>query len=489
MTSNAPTSLIVLVELLPFEIDLYFAPSVRIKRQLEDSNVHQWREESVVDLKTRDLVSSRVSIDMTLFSNKIESYLNDYFTKAFNGKNNSAYATFNSVVLSIMSRRLTQQSLHSNDYLTNHNPMHRELVSNSTIAIRFGGAAIFLRDGTTSIPKTTIVQSLELDALADSDRLLLYSLQNSSYASGFSTVTSLSTAIISSPIVSAPITTSKPSGINASLTIGLTVGASALTVLAFVLFFIYRRNVFFPQKEKVSDGDKDIIKSNTVDISETENSPSSAAPAMISVKLEPTFDDNISEYTESVYSAPMRKGNRSWSNPPQDMDSIRKKQDDPSFYDKIDIDSYNRYPDDEYSAGTVNDESPPKIAISDRFIPRYVDSPDDRNNSFTSDDSMDIAKQLSRAQPRQRSSGKKTRSFSEKIRGRSDSGLESTGLFPDQLVENDIESSIIKYGELNPERSGGRGDDNSTFSSLASLSYSLEAVGDHSTTMSSKARS
>jgi len=484
MTSNSPSSLIVLVELLPFEIDLYFSSSNRLQRNLEESNEQEWREETTVDWPSRSLVSSRVSMDLALFSDKIETYLNSYFSKAFNGKNNSAYATFNSVVLSIMQRRETKQIWRSKSIFTQDNPMLRGLAANSTIAVRFGGAAIFLRDGVSIVPKTTIVQSVELDALADTDRLLLYSLQNSPTTSGFSSVTSLSTAIISNPINTASTdnTSSKSSGINSSLTIGLTVGASALTVFAFLLFFIYRRNVFFPPKARPDDDHKVVVKTNTVDISETENSPSSAAPIIISVKLEPTFDDNISEYTESVYSAPKRNGTRSWSNPPpQDLETIKKLQNDSVFYD---IDSYNRFPDDEYSAGTVHNESPPKITISDRFIPRYVESPDDRNNSFTSDDSNDIAKQLSRV-GRQRSSGKKIRSFSENIRGRSDSGFESTGLFPDKVVDHDIESSIRKYEALNHDTSGGK-DDNSTLSSLASFSYSLEAFGDQSTTVSSQ---
>ena len=492
MSSNSGSpSLIFLVDLLPFQIDLYFGLSAREKRQLKASDGASWQH-AVHDSVSRDLVSNPALLNTSLFSNSIESYLNGYFSKAFNGKNNSVYATFNSVVLSTIQRRQTQRSTASrnNDaqYRPNPSPLLRGLAFNSTVtSLRFKGAAIFLRDGDTSVPKPTMVQAHELGALADSDRLLLYSLQNASYASGLPIITSLSAAIISDPTNVFSPTTSP--GINTSLIIGLTVGASALTVFAFLLFFIYRRNSCVSPREKITDDEKVLAKSSTVDITDNENSPSSAAPILISVKLEPTFDDNISEYTESVYSAPKRKVTKSWMNQPQDLESIKNKQDDANFYDKIDFDSCHRYPDDEYSAGTVGDASPPKITISDRFIPRYVDSPNGRNESFTSDESMDIAKQLNRAQLKQRSaSAEKKMRLAEKNQDRSDYGLESTGLFPDKVVDNDIESSFLNYKELN-QQTGHTEKDDATFSSLGSFSYSLEPIGDHSTTASSKVQS
>jgi hypothetical protein len=273
--------------------------------------------------------------------------------------------------------------------------------------------------------------------------------------------------------VSAQENTVNASGINKTLIIGLTVGASALTLLAFILFFVYRRSSFNSERNKV------IKKSSTNELSDHELSPSPVN--MISVKVESSFDDNVSEYTESVYSAPKR---RKWTNLPQDVESITRKQDDPSFYERVDSESFCKYPDDEKSTGCADEGDIPKITISDRFTPRYIESSENHNDSFTSDESMDVAEHLRRAHPKERSSGKKFRSsgmntrYSENIKDPSGSRLEPTDLFIDDTF-------AASKGKLEEFPQYLARDDNSTLSSLGSFSYSIEPIGDHSTTISS----
>jgi len=166
---------------------------------------------------------------------------------------------------------------------------------------------VFLRDGDLSIPSDNTVQAIQLEALADESKVLLANLQDSSLASGLSTVASLSASVIAVPLSTGDNTPSSGGVANTVIWVAVTVAVCAFIILAAALMFAYRRKHMWQESKKQAQGNVRNMPSG--EITTVEDSPTGTAGVpVINVRAMDINDDAISDYTESVYSAPNRSG-------------------------------------------------------------------------------------------------------------------------------------------------------------------------------------
>lgn len=322
----------VLVKFLPFEARLILDSTInRRLGQFQPSPVQ-------TILQSFSEQRNALSIDVSELTNTLKEYFNESFKRDFDEQNASGgvtYAPFSHVSLSSLSRRQLQSEMDTHDknsrflmdsivYGEHVEPEFEvELipVKNGNLRTRraelylmtktYDGVAVFERDGEREVPTPNFVQAKQLQAQADVNGDLLQKLKNSDPSTGLNSVTEISLSVntqgTSNSSVDAPANASK-SSVDVVIIIAVIVAACSMILLAFALYVAFRRRQKSNQKGRKTKEVSPRTR-NTDLISPT--SANNEKPPVRVMELKPDHDDNISEYTESVYSAPIRKAAKS----------------------------------------------------------------------------------------------------------------------------------------------------------------------------------
>ncbi len=261
------------------------------------------------------------------------------------------------------------------------------------VAEQYSGVAIFNKDGDLPIPSNNELQEHQLGAQADSKGRLLLALRdknNRVSPSGDVTAVSLSVALgyqSTDPAVSnnsnvnmqnngTPIT-----GTNAVIVIAVAVAACSMCLLGFALYLAFRRR----QQPEMSHNNtqlKELSPNNNRTLPATNDiSPLTTAtqrkghpdekiaPPVLEMQVHPHHDDAISEYTESVYSLPVTAGASMRSNSVSARGDLTQRQ----------------------RQLLRNQDELEKPKVSNRFNPRYIISSKRSSNASDSDNEQSMA--------------------------------------------------------------------------------------------------
>lgn len=319
----------VLVKFLPFEARLILDSSVNRRLGQFQSSPIQTIFPSFSEQR------NTLSIDVTELTNTLKEYFDESFKRDFDAQNASGgviYAPFSHVSLSSLSRRQLQPDAESQDtnsrflmdgvvYGNIEPELEMELIPVKRGNLRsrraelylmtktYDGVAVFDRDGDRDVPTPNYLQAKQLQAQADINGDLLQKLKNSDPSTGLNTVTEISLSVntrdSSNGSTDATSDASNKSSVDIVIIIAVIVAACSMILLGFALYIAFRRRQNSNQKGK----SKEISpRSRTTDlISPTSANSRNEKPPVHVMEVKPDHDDNISEYTESVYSAPIRK--------------------------------------------------------------------------------------------------------------------------------------------------------------------------------------
>lgn len=425
----------VLVKFLPFECRLTL---LNARRRLSPlASFQQW-------LKAEEDVSNRnlQDIDFDALTLILQEYFDDFLAVEFQ---DSFYAPFSYVSLSGINRRMLVEKTNAYE----NSKLQIESVRTSNLRKRRGGqvinvskmydgVAVFTRDGDLRIPSENYVQSKQLQAHADEFNELLFRIRNSPTSSGLDNVASISLSVdVSSGGGNVYTPTQNTNNYDFIIIIAVIVAGCSMVLLGFALYMAFRRKNY--------NGASPMVQSKLSPRTDTDLSPTSQRhsppPPVQIMELHPDNDDNISEYTESVYSLPMK------------AKKLKVKE------------SLSRPKDNNHH-------------ISSRFDPRYIIS-SKRSNDGESDRSSNDD---------EASFGIPHLAASEKIieRGtnKHHSSEEPTGLYPADIIDDDITSSLSAYEKglsLLKHGKTQNHDDAVSVSSFESYGFSLDGVGDQST--------
>lgn len=311
------------------------------------------------------------------------------------------------------------------------NTVERDMeVSLSRYKASFQGSVVFERDQDEIIPLANTVQALQLRAFTDEEKIFIQRLQNSAPETGLDAVTSISASAISSnpqPTMGSDNRDEDAQSFDAIIVIAIAVAACSMILLGFALFLAFRRR----QKQKAGHSkmsESPHYKSSNK--TESINSPMSrqinSSPPLAEMQLELDQDDNISEYTESVYSLPLETK---------------------------------------------------KAGVSSRFNPRYILSERIPTEEVSADSSEDIVDILGIPPPvmgedtKLQEEEKETDPLTDKL----ETGI-SSRLYPEDVIDNDITTSLSAYdnNELSLQHEN---DDALSLSSAETYGFSLDGVG------------
>ena len=221
--------------------------------------------------------------------------------------------------------------------------------------------------------------------------------------------------------------------------VAVIVAACSMILLAFALYLAFRRRNY-PGHQ--------MIQTKLSPRTETDRSPTSmraASPPPVQVmEVHPEHDDNISDYTESVFSLPaqtkQKKIKESLSNTNNHVKHHR---------------------------------------VSSRFNPRYIIS----SKRSSDGDSRSSGDDTSVGIPHLASSERTSNSTSTKSNVHGETSKERSGLYPAEIIDDDITSSLSAYGKGIgiKKQYQQNADDGVSLSSVESYGFSLDGVGDQST--------
>lgn len=218
---------------------------------------------------------------------------------------------------------------------TTKQQQYRNQLTISSYSFSYNGYAIFERDGVTPIPEKNYVQSLQLQAFTGLNDALLTDFEGTEPASGLLQVSSVSASIITVPIddgmgldndVDEPSTTKK-SKFDVIIIVAIAVASCSLTLLACALLLAFRRrkqsgaggSYVDPNNNNGPHGANSVEKLNLrIPVGEPSNTTSPTkktgseispttvmAPPVFEMNVDNNHEDDISEYTESLFSAPI----------------------------------------------------------------------------------------------------------------------------------------------------------------------------------------
>jgi hypothetical protein len=472
----------ILVKFLPFEVKLFIDTTYR-RRLLHNLSPIAWfsskdssqSQERALSIQTDDLTAV------------LKEYFDEYLQKEFNNANTqNLYAPFSHVSLSSIDRRrlqgADQKQEHdaSFDIVTirtgNVRKRHAEIYATYH---NFDGVGVFTRDGDLPIPSSNYLQAKQLQAQADENGDLLLKMKNSGSETGLPAVTSVELGVVTISDARSPTDnggTQQNGNYNTVIIIAVAVAACSMLLLGFALYLAFRRRT-----DPVP-----MVKTNEISPT-TRETDQNGSPHSQSRRNPPVFeikqsglqhDDAISDYTESVYSMPtaVKSAKKAW---------LRHKSEE-SIVSK-------------------------STKVSNRFNPRYIISSKLSNASSSADegdllfDNNDVTGEMEGV-PQMTSPMKKVLmgtkpepSMSTTMDTTGDStgtkavpvpdtpaGLSESGLYPAEVIDDDITSSLSAYGAgiSNHFKKMVDKDDGASVDSYESYGFSLDGA-DYSTVANS----
>lgn len=479
----------VVVKFLPFQVQLALDTQDRDRHHkralLFSPLVSEPQETSIDQLALPSFSQDRgLNEDSRSLKDSLEQYFNDFFTNAYDPANSSTlYAPFSHVVFNSIDgkRRLDMDGIF--DYKSEMESMDMDPLSRieepvaiesaisksflrrrtetMTLTSSYQGVAVFTRDGGLPIPEANNIQAKQLQAFSDEDQDFLASLiVNPPQEAQIGNVKSVSMSVITTdtPSIGAgageviePVTPT--SNLDIIIIVAIIVAACSMLLLSFALYLAFQRRQQGRHMPMKGDNGHDLRRhhSNGDGVmspskrTESDNSPSSgrltASPPVLEMTVNPEHDD-VSAYTESVFSVPH---NNTGSKKP-------------------------RFPIRNTQLSSADAAQANKV--SNRFNPRYIMSSKKSQSSCASDD-IDAIGNHGVVQEME---GVPPMPHRDSIDNRSKTS--PSGLYPADVIDDDINSSLSAYGKglakiLNSGKEG-RGDDGASFSSMESYEFSLE---------------
>ena len=479
----------VVVKFLPFQVQLALETQSRHHRRSLFSSLFSRTQESNDKLPSSFQDRGLSETSHTL-KDSLEQYFNSFFTKVYtqasNPSTSTLYAPFSHVVFNSIdgNRRLQLDGVfdyESEIETMDMNPFSfrieepiavestfsnnlRRRTQTITLTSSYQGVAVFTRDGGLPIPEANNVQAKQLQAFSDENQDFLTSLiENPPQEAQIGNVKSVSMSVITtdtgtSTIVPGPDEnidpTNSSSNLDVIIIVAIVVAACSMLLLSFALYLAFQRRQqgrHIPMKADNghdlryhhSNGHRVLSPSKRT---ESDNSPSSgrltASPPVFEMTVDPANDD-VSAYTESVFSVPH---NNNGSKKPRFP--IRNTQ-------------------------LTSADAVQASKVSSRFNPRYIISSKKSQSSCASDD-MDAIGNHGVLQEMEGVPPMPHRDATNDI----GSKKSPSGLYPADVIDDDINSSLSAYGKglakiLNSGKEG-RGDDGASFSSMESYEFSLE---------------
>lgn len=439
-----------LVRFLPFECRLTLVTSRRLN-QLPP--IKQWF--SGEQVAKRDLLV----LDFDALSVILKKYFDDYMKAEFE---NSLYAPFNYVHLSGINRRKTEEVLTKEAQEmaeemqiipTQSSNLRKRRGEVFNVSKRYNGVAVFTRDGDLEVPSTNVIQSKQLQAHSDEYNVLLYMLRQSSPETGLDSVASVTLSVdVNTGIPGTNQPTTDANDYDYIIIVAVIVAGCSMVLLAFALYLAFRRRNYAGARPMVQTK---LSPRTDTDISPTSDGRSPQPPVQV-MEMHPEHDDNISDYTESVFSLPAQT----------------KQQ-------KIK---------ESLAVTTTNDRKHQRI--SSRFKPRYIisskKSSDGESDKSSNGDETSFGIPHFPSPVKSKSDSNLNGSKSRSPRSREVEALfkESSGLYPAEIIDDDITSSLSAYGKgigMQKNFKLQNNDDGVSLSSVESYGFSLDGVGDQST--------
>jgi len=466
---------IVLRKFLPFEARIELVTDDRRLSPLESFQL--WF--SGQEYQDRNLLV----LDFNEFSNILKLYFNNFFEAEFD---NSLYATFSHVSLTGIDRRQLGISIDENPETmwteaegSHSNKDDNEIDTVTLIPVRNGylrrrrnevykisknydGVAVFMRDGQSTIPSENSFQSKQLQAHADEDRELIEMLQSAPTSTGLDNIASVYLSVNFNDGINGgddnvevpkPDSPAEAVSYDYIIIIAVIVAGCSMILLAFALFLAFRRRSY--------NGRQPLKTKEMSPRTEQEESPTSnriPSPPVQVMEVHPEHDDNISDYTESVFSLPVQTKKE------KIKESLQKSA-------LINIKHYR---------------------ASSRFNPRYIMSNKKSSDVDSEESNQDVDRDL--APVGFTSTDKSMQIGTEVSNSRSETTPNpnqgtpeppgSSGLYPADLINDDISSSLSAYKKGMNKMSHYKNrnpDDAVSLSSAESYGFSLDGVGDQST--------
>ncbi len=523
----------VLVKFLPFECRLTLV--TRRRRLTPLQSLHQWFTSSSSSRNSSTPTSNSnlqnafefesnsnpnqdrelLMLDFDSLTRTLKTYFDEYMEAEFE---NSLYAPFSYVSLTGMDRlrrledsaataslvelqensnpdtSLFQSDQHLDFQITpiktsNLRPKQTRNLEVFNVSKRYDGVAVFTKDGDLPIPSANYFQSKQLQAHADEGETLLSMLQSSSQQTGLNNVASVTLSVdinngLGNNHSGSGSNTGMPQGPTGAtgteydliIIVAVIVAGCSMILLAFALFLAFRRRASYTSG---GGNARRMIQTKLTPRTETEGSPTSMEsnvpppPVRVMEVHHGEPDDNISDYTESVFSLPKQ---------------TRQKRIKESLVAHQQQQQNGYHPN--------GSSSKKHTRISSRFNPRYIisskKSVDESEQSSreeelslgfpisgTSEQMMDgLKKNKTQAQSQEQSSSPSLSNKKQCVEGE----YECSGLYPADIIDDDITSSLSAYGKgIGIPRQQQTQDDGVSLSSAESYGFSLDGVGDQST--------
>jgi hypothetical protein len=454
-------SSLTLRKLLPFKLTFF----------REQASIGQ-RALAFLKQQSRDLDTTSYPVDEESLRLALQEYMFESFEETL------SYGPFKDIVLSpltvrsLLMNESQQDESHQEANIPtsnqNRNHLRKRYLALSTHVYSYEGIARFVRKNDSnpdSIPSENKVQIAQLNSFDDMNSDFLPILKSKAPQTGLSTIVNIEAKTLS---ISPPATTTGPAtdsssggGVDIIIVIAVSVAACSMVLLAFAVYLAFRRRRANQAGYRQHSHDDKPEKAPSIQAKLTEESDSPASkrsqnsPPVIEIHND---KDNmsVSDYTESVFSAPIGNG----------------------------------------GSGYMSKWVPAKgnVKPSSFLSPKYINSSEKKSpthhrgyieDSGVEQDEMAGVPPLSTPQRNelnyQKYQQKNSLSpSSHQNRGRAESsGDSSLGLYPDSQINQDIRSSLEAYGKHLSHVEAL--DDGHSISSVESYGFSLDGVGDNST--------
>jgi hypothetical protein len=462
-----------LVNFLPFEVKLFIDTSFGRKLQQEPSPP-SWL--SRISPKSKDRA---LSVEIDSLTSVLEEYFDEFLRNEFNNANlQTIYAPFSHVSIQSIDRRKLrledQQREHDGSWTINTvrtGNLRKRFAQTYATYNRFSGVGVFTRDGDLPFPSANFLQAKQLQAQADVDGDLLRKMRQSDPSTGLAAVTAVELGVSSIPEQPTDNDGADQSGAaampyNAVIIIAVTVAACSMLLLGFAIYLAFRR-----RKDPEQNGQTKEVSPITKATEQNRSPNSKERPKQPLFEIKQSalqHDDAISDYTESVYSIPtaVKSAKKAWMKHRAEESVVSK-----------------------------------STKVSNRFNPRYIISSKLSNASSSADegdllfDNNDVSGEMDGV-PEMNSPMKKALmatsqdppvSTAMDTTGVSSSGLSESGLYPAEVIDDDIHSSLSAYGNglsNHLKKMVEKGDDNASLKSYESYGFSLDGA-DYSTVANS----
>eukprot|EP00551_Chaetoceros_affinis_P013991 CAMPEP_0203695580 /NCGR_PEP_ID=MMETSP0091-20130426/7010_1 /ASSEMBLY_ACC=CAM_ASM_001089 /TAXON_ID=426623 /ORGANISM="Chaetoceros affinis, Strain CCMP159" /LENGTH=376 /DNA_ID=CAMNT_0050567167 /DNA_START=355 /DNA_END=1485 /DNA_ORIENTATION=+ len=305
------------------------------------------------------------------------------------------------------------------------------------VSKKYDGVAVFTRDGDLPIPPSNTLQSMQLQAHADEYNELLYMLRSASPETGLDRVASVSLSVdvnYGNTGLQQPIP--QNTDYDFIIIVAVIVAGFSMVLLAFALFLAFRR--------KGQHRPRPMVQTKLSPRTETDRSPTSrercTPPPVQVMEVHHQHDDNISEYTESVFSLPTQTKQM-------------------KIKESIAIASKTKH-----------------HRVSSRFNPKYIISSKRSSDGGSQESNNDD--EASAEVPHLASSEEKIETLDSNSKPiESNNSPKRSGLYPADVIDDDITSSLSAYGKGIGVRNQYQNDDGLSLSSVESYGFSLDGVG------------